>query len=258
MKRYIYIMLALVMGAAGCKMTDGYERNPIDVGVYIGQEVVQRYQSTMYYADKAIIADWYLSTEDEELCEKIGKYLSSFYYDNCDVELENDTVRIVYHYIYKPTNEEREVVLDQFTTDGKLLSEGGTWILQNYCTITSNGDGGYIVTDNDPSGSIECELQLTSIELDAESGISYDLEGYLNIFYHRSTADKDVYLSYETDITETLVRQNDSSSAIFKSGAIHAVCDDWRYDRHDEVEIIFTSSKRVRVIYLGEEGSINQ
>lgn len=255
MKRYIYIMLALVMGATGCKMTDGYEREPIEVGEYIAQEVVRRYNATASTAEEAVIADWYLSTEDEELREKIGKQLSNVYYNDCDVEVENDTVRIVYHYIYKPKNEEREVVLGQFTTDGKLLSEGGTWICQNNCKIKGNADGSYTITDEDPSGSIECELQLSNVELDVESGISYDMDGHLNIFYHRSTADKDVYLSYKTEITETLKHHRGSG---FQSGAIYTLCDDWRYDRHDEVEIRFTSSKRVRVIYLGEEGSINQ
>jgi hypothetical protein len=255
MKRYIYIMLALVMGATGCKMTDGYEREPIEVGEYIAQEVVRRYNATASTAEEAVIADWYLSTEDEELREKIGKQLSNVYYDDCDVEVENDTVRIVYHYIYKPKNEEREVVLEQFTTDGKLLSEGGTWICQNYWKITGNGDGGYTITDDDPSGSIECELQLSNVKLDVESSMSYNLDGYLNVFFHRSTADKDVYLSYKTEITETLERHRGRG---FKSGTINAVCDDWRYDRHDEVEIILTSSKNARVIYLGEEGSINQ
>jgi hypothetical protein len=77
MKRYIYIMLALVMGATGCKMTDGYEREPIEVGEYIAQEVVRRYNATASTAEEAVIADWYLSTEDEELREKIGKQLET-------------------------------------------------------------------------------------------------------------------------------------------------------------------------------------
>jgi 3-isopropylmalate/(R)-2-methylmalate dehydratase small subunit len=33
---------------------------------------------------------------------------------------------------------------------------------------------------------------------------------------------------------------------------------DWRYDKHDEVDIILNSSKGARVIYLGEDGYIRQ
>jgi hypothetical protein len=255
MKRYIYIMLALVMGATGCKMTDGYDRKPIDVGEYIASEVLSSYKFAMSEAEAAIIADWCLSTEDDQQREKICEFLPYHAYEDYEVSFKNDTVRIFYRYFHRPTNEEQEHSVKRFVTDGKLLSEGGTWKLVNHGQITGNVDDGYCVVADEPSGVILCNLQLSDVELDVDHGVSYDLSGYLNVAYHTSNADKSVYLGYDTEITEPLKRYR---SPRFKSGSIHAVCDDKRDGRHDELDIIFTSPSSANVVYLGQQGSISQ
>ena len=266
MRRYVYIILAALITTTGCRMSSGETREPIEVGEYIAREVVRNYIGTQVEVERALIADWYLSTDDEvlrkDICDRFLPNISEEY----EVHYENDTVRILYRYIYKPREEERVVVLDEFVTNGKLLSEGGEWSSRYggiaRCMIIGNEDGSYDVVNNSPLEEWDQDwthgLHLSNVELDIESGIAYDIDGNLNAYYHDSTSDRNVYLCYETEITETLeCRAYVNSQKIrFNSGAIHVVCDDKRNGKHDEVDIKFKKADSADVSYLNEVGTI--
>ena len=252
--------LAVLITTTGCRMTNGERREPIDVGEYIAREAVYNTIGKLKEVDIALIADWYLSTDDEVLREEICDRLLP-YNNDYEVHFENDTVRVLYRYIYKPRDEERVTVVSEFVTNGKLLSEGGEWGFVHGALdgskIISNGDESYDIINKESQEGSTLDLQLSNIELDIKSGITYDVDGGFGVAYHDTTADSNIYLSYNTKITEPLKYIHAIAQLHnFKSGAIHVECDDKRDGRHDVVDIRFTKSRTAEVLYLGEVGSI--
>ena len=256
------MVLALLITTTGCKMSDGERREPINVGEYIAQNVIGNYGEILSEVDRALIADWYLSTDDEALRKEICQRL--LHHSDYEILFENDTVSIIYRYIYKPREEERVVVVDQYTTDGKLLSEGGEWSptyrLAYDRKIKSNDEGGYAITSvkgGNNARQVECNLNISNVELDTKYGIRYDVDGSLSESYLNPEAEYNEYLSYDSEITETLERITENTSLIrFNSGAIHAVLNDKRDNKCDEIDIRFKKQRSAEVTYMGVGGSI--
>lgn len=257
MKRYIYLIAALLMGATSCEMTDGETREPIDVGEYIGRHTITRYMYELENFDYAIIADWYLSTEDEALRTKISnKYMA---YQNSLVTMDekgNLLIQYIYHNSWNAND--NVYTYRRFITDGKLLSEGGVWsddygAAQNNATIRRNEDGTYSYILNNQNQVYK--LTISNLKCDIQDGITYNVEG--SIFH----IDGDVEypkVILDTEITETLTYiKNYSNNSRFKSGKIYIKCDDWRIDRCDEVTLTFEKRGSAIVNYLGQVGTIS-
>ncbi|MBQ6613473.1 MAG: hypothetical protein IIX19_07120 [Alistipes sp.] len=244
MKRYIYIIVVLMMGATSCKMTEGQEREPIEVGEHIAKEVIANYKNRLSYMNRALVADWYLSTEDEALRNEITDKFLPYGYEY-EITHSNDTVHIFYRYIYIPRDEERMVELNRYITDGKLLSEGGTWQTVNYNAQITPAEEGYRFTTTDS------DLAIMNVEYDANEGINYTIDGLVNASYKQNS------ISLDSEITTTLEHKYSNRNSIFKSGAISAVCDDERTGTHDEVKITFKSYYKANVEYRGQMGSVS-
>ena len=251
------MIAALLMGATSCEMSAGETREPIDVGEHIGRHTIERYKYELEKFDYAIIADWYLSTEDEVLRTKISnKYMA---YENSLVTMD-EKGNILIQYIYHNHWDANDNVYTyrRFATDGKLLSEGGVWsndygAAENNATIRRNEDGTYsYIIDNQNQAY---KLTISNLKCDIQDGITYNVEG--SIFH----IDGDVEypkVILDTEITETLTYiKNYSNNNRFKSGKIDIKCDDRRIDRCDEVTLTFEKRGSAIVNYLGQVGTIS-
>lgn len=250
------MIAALLMGATSCEMSDGETREPIDVGELIGRHTINLYKYELEKFDYAIIADWYLSTEDEALRTKISnKYLV---YENSFVTMD-EKGNILIQYIYHSNWNANDNVHThrRFITDGKLLSEGGVWSVdhgaaENNATIRRNEDGTYsYILDNQNQ---VYKLTISNLKCDIQDGITYNVDGSI---FHINGDVESPNVILDTEITETLTYiKNYSNNNRFKSGEIYIKCDDRRIDRMDYVELTFHGADRARVKYLNETSDI--
>jgi hypothetical protein len=255
MKRYIYIIAALIIGATSCQMTEGTEGEPMDIGKYIAQNTISSYVKILTDLDRALIADWFLSSEDEALRQGIiDKFLPHSY--DYEITHTDNVVQILYRYTYTPRDEERVVVVDSFKTDGKLLSEGGRWIHEytNSTITVDNGEYHLKLLGK----VIDCRLTAQDIEMDIERGISYKLDGGMRVSYYSYGVNENCDVVLDTEIVSTLeYTYNAQRKAKFNNGGkIEAICYDSRVDRRDEVMIEFKDNYNAQVVYLGETALI--
>ena len=250
------MIVALLMGATSCEMTDGETREAIDIGECIGRHTIELYECELHNFDDAIIADWYLSTEDEALRKDISN--KCMMYENSFVTIdEDDTVRIQYNY-HSNWNANDEVrTYMEFTTDGKLLSEGGVWSTtgtQEYrAKIIGNEDGTYsYILDNQNQGY---KLTISDLKCDIQDGITYKVDG--TIFHIDGDVESPkVILDTEITISLEYIKSGWNRSGFEAGGKIAVECDDRRIDRRDEVVLTFKKGYSVEVSYLGQVGTI--
>lgn len=249
--------LALLMGATSCEMTNGEEREPIDIGECIGRYTIALYDAELDAFDQAIIADWYLSTEDEALHKEIAsKYML---YDNSFVTPidEEGVVRMQYDYYNRWADKNEVRTFREFVTDGKLLSEGGVWRLKGAqeegFTISGNEDGTFsYVIDNQNQFY---KLVISNLNYEMKDGITYNVDGSI---IHIDGDAESPKIILDTEITQTLeyVRNSYRVGGFKPGGTIAIECDDRRIDRVDNVELTFRGLSVARVKYLNQTSDI--
>lgn len=249
MRRYILALIAPVLLLASCEVTEGETREPMDVGGYIARHTMSLYVGILQdFFDYAVIADWYLSTEDEALKEEIYNRFMPYY----AIVMEDNIVRFLYNYKW----DSNPRTFREYVTDGKLLREGGKWKIvgseQTLVEIEAT-NGVYSFTTSKPD--YESAFTISSLECDKDTGIDYVVEGWLNSSYNVYGDDSDVLITSE--ITAPLEY---GASSYYRShllsGSIAILCEDKRINSRDEVKVTINAANYAEVEYLGERATI--
>lgn len=250
MKKYIWGVLLVLTTLTSCKIGDGQDREPIDIGEYVASMALIPYKyDAADQVTHALILDWYLSTGDESI-------VSKFFDDYTVEQLESGDVVL----IRKMAHTDPRAVIS-FATDGKLLSEGGTWIVNGYSnieiTIASKGEGKYKYT-------IECQTRLYDYDIDIEliscsmeEGLKFKMDGYIDFDVADGRTNVGSPAEMTSDITESLVYHvSDKHHSCFLEGSIYAVYEDPNHDIVDKVTISLNGTNEANVSYLGHNGKI--
>lgn len=250
MKKYIWGVLLALTTLTSCKMSDGQDREPIDIGEYVASMALIPYKyDAADQVTHALLLDWYLSTGNEGI-------VSKFFDDYTVEQLESGDVVL----IRKMAHTDPRAVIS-FATDGKLLSEGGTWIVNGYSnieiTIASKGEGKYKYT-------IECQTRLYDYDIDIEliscsmeEGLKFKMDGYIDFDVADGRTNVGSPAEMTSDITESLVYHvSDKHHSCFLEGSIYAVYEDPNHDIVDKVTISLNGTNEANVSYLGHNGKI--
>lgn len=253
MRRYI-ILAAMAALAASCTIADGnMERKPIDVGKSIAREAASRLDNTNEAICWALAADEYLSTEDESVRSDI--YQNIF---RCNltpkINASRDTVSLVV---------DSGMTYYTYTTDGKLLSEGGKWkAWLDDITIEPKEGGIYEVrSDVDSSEHNATNKYALDIHNKVMDGyLSYDMSGTVEYVYDKEGGKS---LSIEIDdkisYTSQLRSNRYGNRAIgFYNGKLNVTYIDIWAGYNDEVTLTYGDKNDGSVVvgYLGDKGSI--
>ena len=248
MKRYIFALIAPVLLLASCEVNQGETHEPMDVGEYIARHTTSLYVGILQdFFDYAVIADWYLSTNDEALKEEIHNRFMPYY----AIVMEDNIVR--FQYSYNWDNNPR--TFREYVTDGKLLREGGKWKIvgseQTLVEIEAT-DGVYGFTAS--TLAYESAFTISSLECDKDTGIDYVVEGWLNSNYNGYDY-RDVLITSEITAPLEYGASNYYRSHLL-SGSIAILCEDKRINSRDEVKVTINAANYAEVEYLGERATI--
>ena len=253
MRRYM-ILAAMAVLAASCTIADGnMERKPIDVGKSIAREAAKRLDYTNEAICWALAADEYLSTEDERVQSDI--YQNIF---RCNltpkINQSRDTVSLV---------SESGMAYYTYTTDGRLLSEGGKWnTWLDDITIEPKEGGIYevrsYIDSSEHDATNKYALDIHNKVMDGY--LSYDMSGSVEYVYDKEGGKS---LSIEIDdkisYTSQLRSNRYGNRAIgFYNGKFNVTYIDIWAGYNDEVTLTYGDKNdgSATVGYLGDKSSI--
>ena len=253
MRRYTILAIALVaMLATACVRGEGtMDRQPIDLGKAIAREADGRLEGTNRDICWALAADMYLSTESEErralICNNIYPYANL----TPQLSENRDSVFLVYN--------DSGRVRNTYTTNGKLLSEGGEWDL-GYAGLTlAVVDGVIELRTNDESGN-QYKLNVSNWSFD--TSMHYELSGSVYYIYN-SDSSKALNVEIEDVLhyTSKRTRTTYATSEIgFCDGIVNATYTDSWAGYNDKVRMTYgdEDEKSITVEYLGERATISK
>ena len=253
MRRYTILAVALVaMLATACVRSEGtMDRQPIDIGKEIARQADSRLEGTNRDICWALAADMYLSTESEDLraliCENIYPYANL----TPQLSENRDSVFLVYN--------DSGRVRDTYTTNGKLLSEGGEWDL-GYAGLTLTAVDGIIeLRTNDESGN-QYKLNISNWSFD--TSMHYELSGSVSYVYNTDLS-KTLTIEIEDVLHYTSKRYRTTYSTRelgFYDGVINATYTDSWAGYNDEVKMTYgdENEKSITVEYLDERATISK
>jgi len=138
MKRTIIFCLSALLLLSSCEVTEGERYEPINVGsgiVYWTNEHVTYITNTL---ESLFIIDHYLATDPELRQEELGERAQGLVVEYNDT---TNTIAVGHRYdsgrVYNHLN---------INTDGRLLSEGGTWSIDKEAIIIANTPDGMTAT----------------------------------------------------------------------------------------------------------------
>lgn len=242
MKRHIYILMVLLVAMTSCEVSEGYEREPMDVGRYIVQNVEREIDRRITPFDLALLGDWYLGSTDDAERSAILQNSRGYLF-----VMQSDTVKVKRLETWSGLYED----FSYFVTDGKLLSEGGTWRgSRANVTIASSVDGYEVSFDDVPAEQYICYTQgaftVTDVVRSVEDGVNYSFSGNM------TTVDKEHSSTHPLmlDVAISDMRRYNASKNI--SGRVEITCTDNYYDTVDEVVVDYRDAGGKEISYLGE------
>lgn len=187
MKRTIFFCISTLLLLTSCKVGDGEQREPIEVGHGIVHWTEENLMKVSNMLESIFIIDLYLTTDPALREEIFGERLK-----NSVVEYDTTTNTIMegYRYVDGTVDYYRTIA-----TDGLLLSEGGTWRVNGQgTTITSDG-GVMTATINtrfDDNSQVDAKLRIEEYGYGKEKG-AFDVK-----------YDGDIYIVEQREYTYTL------------------------------------------------------
>lgn len=238
--------------ATSCVVADGnMERQPIEIGRAIGYEAHNRLHSVNQAICWALAADEYLSTNDESVKEDIYK---NIFGSNLTPHINEtrDSVTLVF---------ESGLAYYTYTTDGRLLSEGGKWRSWHDITIEAK-EGGVYEVRSITEESIDNKYILDIHNKVMDDYLEYDMSGSVEFVYN-SDASKQLSIEIDDKISYTSqLRSNRyGNRAIgFYNGKLNVVYSDTWAGYCDEVKLTYgqKNDESVKVEYLGDTSSFER
>ncbi|MBR3827030.1 MAG: hypothetical protein IKJ38_04880 [Alistipes sp.] len=187
MKRTIFFCISTLLLLTSCKVGNGEQREPIEVGHGIVHWTEENLMKVSNMLESIFIIDLYLTTDPALREEIFDERLK-----NSVVEYDTTTNTIMegYRYVDGTVDYYRTIA-----TDGLLLSEGGTWRVNGQgTTITSDG-GVMTATINtriDDNSQVDAKLRIEEYGYDKEKG-AFDVK-----------YDGDIYIVEQREYTYTL------------------------------------------------------
>lgn len=246
MKKYIWSVLLVLTTLTSCKISEGQEREPIDIGEYVASIALSNYKDNVARdVAHALILDWYLSSGDEAVVKKFfGEY---------EVVSKDTEVALIRHFTYANSR-----VLISFTTDGKLLSQGGSWVMNGYSgiviTIASKGYGEYKYTIVSDEHVIDYDVDIEVLGCNLEDGLRFSMNGYVDVDIDLNT---DIEVLLHSNIKEAVeFHVVDDGRSYFKVGGINAICENVGLGIVDRVYIQFDGDNSCNISYNGFRGEL--
>jgi hypothetical protein len=243
------IMVAIATLATSCKVSDGENYTPMDIGKAIAHDAHEQLSYHNFDIRLALMCDRYITTEDEATRAIIYRDFIGLYGYQIVYDSESGDITI--------TSGSQGWVYIIFHTGGTPLSEGGTW------TTTTNGhnqiftatDEGVMVTANIPEDypiSGKYEFLISNISFDIVKGLSYNMDGFMDLTYYSGNAS--LYM-VTTDTLCFSTEPNKNYTSYYKNGykGFYDGAMDVTYnDTHTyNVKMSYINSDSIRVKYLG-------
>lgn len=254
MKRYIIFAVAALLLATSCKVSNGSERKPIDIGVAHARETHNRLTyDCLVSTFNALVADAYLATDNEAERSMLLNRMASTNYLITQDEEGNIAIQ------YMHWNNEVDTLYN-ITTDGKLLREGGLWKMTRthegettYLTSTEQGIEVAFERNNEEYyyDALKLDAVLANVAVSAETGASFDLTGTMEVRYSRynyATQEKNERAVLTAEVTEPLHLEND----YFTSGKIDIKYVDNKTQRENLVEMEYLSNTYIGVRFADD------
>ena len=251
MRRYTILATALfAIFATSCAVAEGnMERQPIDVGKAIAREANARLESVSSDICWALAADKYLTTDDERLREDIYQNVFRGYLTP-RINEGRDTVSLV---------NSNGATYYTYTTDGRLLSEGGKWQSWYEGNIIEATESGVIEVRSYENMN---EYSLDILNWAAERNIDFELSGSV-AFYYNSEGSKKLSIEIDDTIHYTSKLRNNryGNRAIgLYDGNLNVVYSDTWAGYNDEVKLTYgeQTEESVKVEYMDQTGSFEK
>lgn len=138
MKRTIIFCLSALLLLSSCEVTEGERHEPINVGsgiVYWTNEHVTYITNTL---ESLFIIDHYLATDPALRQEELGERAQGLVVEYNDT---TNTIAVGHRYDSGTVYNYHNIV-----TDGRLLSEGGTWSIDKEAIVIANTPDGMTAT----------------------------------------------------------------------------------------------------------------
>lgn len=247
------IMVAIATLATSCKVSDGENYIPMDIGKAIAHDAHEQLSYHNFDIRLALMCDRYITTEDEATRAIIYRDFIGYY--GYEIEHNSETGDITI------TSGSQNWVYIIFHTGGTPLSEGGTWTTTDgHNQIFTATDEGVMVTANIPEEYIiygKYEFLISNISYDIVKGLSYNMEGFMDLIFDKNraslymTTTKPLYFSTEHNKNYTSYYKNGYKG--FYDGAMDVTYN----DTHTyNVEMSYINSDSINVKYLGGSCSI--
>lgn len=152
MKPRIIIFLSALLLLTSCKVYDGEEREPISVGHGIVRWTNENVVFVTDILESLLIIDHYLATDPALRMEELGERAQGLVVAH---NTTTNTIDVGHCYDDGTVYYYRSIV-----TDGRLLSEGGTWSTYNGTVVVANSPEGMTATFDTPFDNSQINAKL--------------------------------------------------------------------------------------------------
>lgn len=246
MKRTIILGIAMMLLLTSCKMNDGSEHRPIDVGRSIATWTNYNLRTIESYLHLIAMVDYYLATDAELREELMGKDIEDIV---IVFDKATNTIAVGNNY---------ETTTAYIATDGKLLSEGGTWNINNGEILLTSTEEGMTATFALRYGyydkrRFDATLTIESLNYVKESGVEACYNGHIDIVESNDSPSANSY-TLSIDII---------SSIKLKEHYIYDGRLDVEYrfsgnDYADNIKMDYLENRMINVSYRGDGCKIYQ
>lgn len=247
MRRTIILCTAAIVALSACTVNEGEKHSPIQIGRGIAtwtQEHIRYINHSLYQIS---VVDHYLATDPALREEEMGNDIK-----NLVIERDEATgvIRVGSSY------DDGATVYYSMTiaTDGRLLSEGGTWnVNNNQYVVATNSDGMTATITNDYKADlptkVRAKLKFEEFGYEPNKGAKFTYNGAIDI---------EKQATYKHTLAIDIIESIEYKGRRIAAGELDV---DYNYsanDHIDEVYMTYDDSGEIKVDFLGESCTVHQ
>ena len=247
MRRTIILCIAAIVALSACTVNEGEKHNPIQIGRGIATWTQEHIRYINYSLYQISVVDHYLATDPALREEEMGNDIK-----NLIIKRDEATgvIRVGSSY------DDGATVYYSMTiaTDGRLLSEGGTWsVNNNQYVVATNSDGMTATITNDYKADLPTKVRakLTFEEFcyEPNKGARFTYNGAIKI---------EEQATYKHMLAIDIIESIEYKGRRIAAGELDV---DYNYsanDHIDEVYMAYDDSGEIKVDFLGESCTVHQ